>query len=158
MEEIAGSVSFLAILGFVAFLIWNREQSNQARRRQRQSERERLFEQIGTGENLTSFLQSDEGKRLLEEIHEPVNRKGMVGGMKSGVVILTTTGVISLSLAAGFFFLANRLEPDLIFPGAIVGSVGLGCIAAALIHYLLGKAWGLIRNDWENGSSQRRIG
>lgn len=156
MDELAGSLSFLAILGFVAFLIWNREHSKRERRRQKLEERERLFDRIGSGDALTQFLQSEQGAKLLDQINQPESWNGRRGGLRMSVIGLLTAGVITMTLGGSFFYLAPMIEPDLIVPGAIIGSVGVGCIIAALIHFILGRAWGMLKSNGENGHSDGR--
>ena len=60
------------------------------------------------------------------------------------------------SLGGGFFFVADDNLEQLLVPGAIVGSVGIGCLAAALIHYVLGKAWNMLDAEGQADKARRR--
>ena len=156
METIGEGLSLLAILGFVAFLIWHGDQSGRERRQQRLAERERLFSQIGSGEALASFLQTEEGRKMIAELNEPEKKQGG-GNLRMSVIGLLTTGVITLAVGAGFFYAAPRVQDTLLVPAGIIGGVGVGCLVAALIHYVLGKAWGLLKPEEENENPRRRL-
>jgi len=156
MDDIGGGLSFMAILGFVAFLIWNRDRSKQEQQRQKLAEREKLLDRIGTGEALTSFLRTDEGKRLFARIGEPEMPENR-GGMRASFLRLLTAGVIATLTGVGFWYVAPLVEPELLIPGAVIGAIGLGCIAAAVLHYVFGKIWGTYDPEEENGHSARRL-
>jgi hypothetical protein len=157
MEEIGNAITLLAIFGFVAFLIWHGDKNRQARRELKVAEREKLLDRLGTGEALQNFLQSEDGSKFLGELNEPVRERRGGGNLKMSVIGLLTAGVITLSIGAGFFYAAPRVNDMLIVPGGIIGGIGVGCLIAALIHYWLGKSWGLLGTDAENGSSKRRL-
>lgn len=157
MEEIGNAISLLAIFGFVAFLIWHGDRNRQARRELKTAERQKLLDRLGTGEALSSFLESEDGRKFLEDLNEPVKERRGGGNLKMSVIGLLTVGFISLFIGAGFFYAAPQVDDRLLIPGGIIGGVGVGCIVAALIHYVLGRAWGLLGSDAENGSSKRRL-
>lgn len=157
MEEIGNGLTLIAVFGFVAFLIWHGDRNRQARRELKVAEREKLLDRLGTGEALKSFLESEDGRKFLGELNEPVKERRGGGNLKMSVIGLLTAGVITLSIGAGFFYAAPRVNDTLIVPGGIIGGIGVGCIVAAFIHYVLGKAWGLIGADTENGSSKRHL-
>lgn len=152
MEEIGEGLSLLAILAFIAFWIWHGDSTKQQRRREQLREREKLLDKIGSGETLANFLNTDEGKKLMNEINAPEPEPSRGGGLKMSILGLMTAGVICTILGAGFFFVAERAQEQLIIPGAIIGSIGLGCFAAALLHYVFGKAWNMLD---ANGQAQR---
>lgn len=144
MEEIGGALSLLAILGFVAFWIWHGEKAKKDRRQQRLEASEKLFDRIGSGEALTNFLKSEEGRRVLDELNEPSPKKQTGAGIRVSIISLLTAGAITMSMGAGFFYVAPSTEPELVVPGAMIGGIGAGCIIAAIIQYILGKSWGLL--------------
>lgn len=159
MEEIGNGLSLLAIFGFVAFLIWHGDKSRQAQREQKLAERERILDRIGTGEALTSFLESEQGRELLKQLNEPVKGRhgGGSGNLRMSVIGLLTAGVITLLIGASFFYAAPRVQETLIVPGGIIGGIGVGCLVAALIHYVLGRAWGLLDPDHKSEDPRRRF-
>lgn len=157
MDEIGDGLSLLAILAFVAFLMWHGDRSRQDRRRHQREAREKLLEQIGSGEAMTSFLQTEEGKKLLNELNEPVKRHEGHGNIRMSVLGLLTASAITMPLALGFLWAAQRVEDNLIIPGAIIGGVSIGCLIAALLHYVLGRSWGLLKSEKENEDPRRRL-
>jgi hypothetical protein len=69
---------------------------------------------------------------------------------------LMTAGVICLALGGGFFYIADGSQEQLLIPGAITGSIGIGCLAAALIHYLFGKAWHMLDANGRGNKDPRK--
>ena len=158
MEDIGNGLSLLAILGFVAFLIWHGDKSKQSQRELKVAERERILDRIGTGEALTSFLESAEGKAFLRQLNEPVKGRHGGGSLKMSVIGLLTGGVITLLVGASFFYAAPRVQDSLIVPGGIIAAVGIGCLIGALIQYVIGKAWGLLDDtDRKDEDPRRRL-
>jgi hypothetical protein len=157
MDEIGDGLSLIGILAFVAFLIWNADHGKQEKRRQRNAERNKLLAQIGSGEALTSFLRTEEGKKLLGDLDDPEKKEQNPNNIRMSIIGLLTGGVITLIVGAAFFYAAPRVEDNLIIPGGIIGGAGLGCIIAALIHYVLGKAWGMLESDEDQDKPRRRL-
>jgi hypothetical protein len=156
MEEIGEGLALIAILGFVAFWIWHGDNQKQDKRAERLREREKLLDRIGSGEALTHFLNTDEGKKLMNHMNAPEPRTSRGGGLKMSILGLMTAGVICVTLGAGFFFVAPRTQEELIIPGAIIGSVGIGCFAAALLHYLFGRAWNMLDANGQAQTAPRK--
>lgn len=157
MSEIGEGLSLIGILAFVAFLIWNADQTKQEQRRQRIAERDRILAQIGSGEALTGFLRTEEGRKLLGDLDHPEKKGHSPNSLRMSIIGLLTGGVITLIVGAAFFYAAPRVEDNLIIPGGIIGGVGVGCIIAALIHYVLGKAWGMLEPSEEKDNPRRRL-
>jgi hypothetical protein len=68
------------------------------------------------------------------------------------IIGLLTSGVICVGIGAGFLYASHLVEPELVIPAGIVSGVGVGCLVAALIHYVLGKVWGMLD---DNGNRDR---
>lgn len=153
----------LGILAFVGFMVWQRHKSRLERRRLQIEAQTRILDRIGPGEALTTFLQSEEGKALLrsneafDEQEKPVHRRH--DGIRMSVIGLLTAGVICIGIGAGFVVAAEvAVDEDLFIPAGIVAGVGVGCIIAAIIHYALGKAWGMLGNERaQNGTRSRSL-
>ena len=159
MEDLAAALCLLIILGFVAFLIMNKHQDRLEKRRLLLEAQTRILDRIGTGDALTAFLQTEEGKALMRgpEESEPAFKPGRRdGGIRMSILGLLTCGVICIGVGAGFFYAARMTEPDLYIPAGIVTGVGVACLVAAVIHFLLGMAWGLFRDNGAHDRSRSR--
>jgi hypothetical protein len=159
MEDIGAAFSLLFILTFVAFIIWHRHRERMEKRRLLLDAQTRILDRIGTGEALSAFLQTEQGQALLRshEVAEEPEKPGRGhGGLRMSIIGLLTAGVICIGIGVGFQYAARLTEPELVIPGGIVMGVGVGCIVAALIHYLLGTVWGLLRSDGEQDRSRTR--
>jgi hypothetical protein len=161
MEHLAAALIMLFVLGFGALMVYQKHHGRMERRRLQLEAQSRLLDRIGPGDALTAFLQTEEGKALLksyesfDEPDKPVHRRH--DGIRMSVITLSTAGVICIGIGAGFMYAANiAVEHDLYIPAGIVAGVGVGCIVAALIHYILGKAWGMLGNGREQDSSRSR--
>jgi hypothetical protein len=157
MDEVGNGLSLIAIFGFVAFLIWHGERTKEEKRRLRSEERRTILDRIGSGEALTSFLQTEEGRKLLDQADPQEKAVRAMGGLRGSVLGLLTAGTLATILGGGFFYAAKLSYDELVIPGSIVGSIGIGCIVAALIHYVFGKVWGSLDPDNKNGSSRKRL-
>ena len=159
MEDIAAAFMLLVILGFVAFMVMHKHQDRLEKRRLQLEVQTRILDRIGTGDALAAFLQTESGKALMrnpEEI-EPAFKPGRRdGGIRMSILGLLTAGVICIGVGAGFFYSARMIEPELYIPAGIVTGVGVACLVAAVIHFVLGMAWGLFRDNGERDRSRSR--
>jgi hypothetical protein len=158
-EDAAAAMIMLFILAFVAFLVWNKHKVRMDKQRMLLEAQTRILERIGTGDALTAFLQTEEGRALLqshEKTEETEKPWRSYRGIRMSIIGLLTSGVICIGIGAGFYYAALRVEPDLMIPAGIVAGVGAGCIVAALIHYILGKAWGLLDGNGQQDRSRQR--
>ena len=163
MEDMAAALIMLFILGFVALMVFHKHHGRIERRRLLLEAQTRLLDRIGTGEALTAFLQTDEGKAMLksyesfEEPQKPFHRR--YDGIRMSVIGLLTGGVICIGIGGGFVFASHlAVEEELMIPAGIVAGVGVGCIIAAIIHYVLGKTWGMLDNGrGQDGPRSRQL-
>lgn len=151
----------LVIFGFIAFMVWLRHRDRFEKRRLQVEAQTRILDRIGPGEALTAFLQTEEGRALLRG-HESHDDPTMFNhrrpdGIRMSIIGLLTGGVICLGIALGFVIVAHTVVDDaFVVPGAIVAGVGVGCILAAVIHYVLGKAWGMLGTRGDRDGSRSR--
>jgi len=122
---------------FVGFIIWVVARAREASLRRRSEERNRLLERFSSSEELTAFLSSEAGARLLKH-KGPGNPTRQIAGAVFG-------GVITLFVGMGFLavvFLGR--DPSggrLIIPGTICVMVGIGIlIAAGISSWLFSRA------------------
>lgn len=161
MEDLAAALIMLFILAFVALMVFHKHHGRVERRRLQLEAQSRLLDRIGPGDALTAFLKTEEGKALLrsyesfEEPDKPAHRRH--DGIRMSVIGLLTGGVICIGIGAGFMYAAQMtMDQDLMIPAGIVAGVGVGCIVAAIIHYALGKAWGMLGNGREQDGTRSR--
>jgi hypothetical protein len=159
---ISQALIVLVFFGFVGFMVWLRHSSRLEKRRLQVEAQTRILDRIGTGEALTAFLQTEEGKALLRS-NEAFGESGQSprrhDGIRMSVIGLLTGGVICIGIGAGFVVAAEiSVDRDLFIPAGIVAGVGVGCIVAAIIHYALGKAWGMLGNGHgQDGARSRSL-
>lgn len=151
IEPIAALGAFACFLGTLAWLI---RQFLENRRWSRifklQSEvHARLIEKFGTMQELSSYMETEAGKRFLEAAPIPIgfeNDKRMPNAV-ARVLAPLQIGVVLVLLGIGFFLLRN-VHPDFRIPMLILGTIalmpGIGFILSAGITWLLAGRLGLI--------------
>ncbi len=123
---------------FVGFIIWVAARAREASLRQRSEERNRLLERFSSSQELTAFLNSEAGARLLKTHKGPDHptRK---------IAVAVFAGVITLFVGLGFLVVVSQgWDPSggrLIVPGTICVTVGIGIlIAAGISSWLFSRA------------------
>jgi hypothetical protein len=150
-----GSLIVFFVLAFVAFFIWNRTKDNLERRRLQLDAQAKMLDRIGSGEALTEFLKTDEGKRFFDQLtarSEPARSKDP----RTRIFVLTTLGLVALF---GGFVVSNAVlipnvivdEPEiptevltlLSAPAFLLMGGGIGALVAAWIMSRLSKRRGM---------------
>lgn len=133
----------ILILGqfvFLGFIIWVVARAREARMRQRSEERSRLLERFSSSQELTDFLNSEAGSRLLEK-RGPAQPTRALGAA-------VTAGVISLFVGFAFLLLVGlHRDPsggNLVIPGILFAMAGVGILLSALISAWLFRRAGLM--------------
>ena len=141
MDYLHRALPFLTLL-----LVWLVLYLNQNRQRARSEARRdvqlALLNKFETGEQITTFLATAEGRQLLDEIGGPQEdpRQKTIG--------LAIGGCILSSIAAGFAILsAMRSTGNLLIPAAVIGATGIGLFIAAAVTYNISKKLGLSPKD-----------
>jgi hypothetical protein len=108
----------------------------------------KLIEKLASGQDLTAYMESDAGKRLLEWTPPPVetSRRGLP--MPAGRILWSIQAGLILSLVGvGLLLIRDRI-PDGVQPLLVFGTLGLtigaGFLISALISYALSKHLGLM--------------
>ena len=142
MDEIGDGLSLLAILGFVAFMIWHGNRDKIEKRRLRLEEQNLLLDRLAATGGLNEFLQTEQGQKFLDSFNEADKAATpQPHAYRGGVVGLLTAGLIGLPMSAGFFLVAGFVGLQLVIPGAIIGGASVGCLIAAAAQALLGRRW-----------------
>lgn len=133
----------ILILGqfvFLGFIIWVVARAREARMRRRSEERSRLLERFSSSQELTDFLNSEAGSRLLGKA-EPGHPMRSISGT-------VTAGIITFFTGVGFLIVANKLplgdSDGFLIPGFLGLMAGLGILISAFISTVLYKRAGLL--------------
>ena len=126
----------LFVFSMVVLIVWLRFRLTVARAGIRAESQKHLVDKFGSGRELAEFVESEGGRRFLEELTaKPVDPAGRVLNLVKAGLILATLGV-------GFLVLMVR-EVELIYPGVIVLALGIGFLIAAWVSHRLSKKWGV---------------
>lgn len=134
-------VLLLGQFAFIGFIIWVAARARQASLRQRSEERTRLLERFSSSQELTEFLNSEAGARLLKTHKGPSHPSRKIAGA-------VFAGLITLFIGLGFlivlFLGRDPSGGNLIVPGTICVMVGIGILIAAGISSWLFRRAGLM--------------
>lgn len=135
-------LSILALgAGIVAMVFYY--QSN--RSRQRAEERQRILERLGSGPELTEFLATEAGQRLIQGLGEQPRdpRRRILTAVFAGVFSLLIGGGHLLAAWLEIFTSPGSQQICLI-NGLLATSVGVGLLAAAGVTALIVHKWRLV--------------
>lgn len=125
----------LGELVFIGWILWVISNYKIRRSKERSEERLRILERFGSNEELTSFLASDAGDKLLANfVPNSSNRR-------SGIVTGLTSGLVSLLVGTGFLVLAWLGvfdDPDtFLIPGVLLCFAGVGILLSVAVSIRL---------------------
>lgn len=138
-------IGLLMILAaFILWLIFRRRQTMIQLQYHRLEVVNRMIDKFGSGQEFSTFLQTDEGKRLLSD------GTSVPGGTaSSGSIVLryVQASIILLALSLTFFVNASRYvgmtdpnevmkSADLNYWGTLTTGLAFGLLAVALVTYL----------------------
>lgn len=146
IEEAIVMVMGPLLIGWILWLVFRRYQLQAHARVQRTESFNRLIDKFGTAKEFVDFLQSDAGRKLLEDpIATPANPMSSVRRFIQG-------GIILLALGGALLLNANRLhgETDINYIreamgmnywGTIFLGGGVALMIVAIVSYFLAKRW-----------------
>ena len=120
----------ILILGqfiFLGFIIWVVSRSREASLRRRSEERNRLLERFSSSEELTAFLNSEAGSRLLTPKGADHPTRKIVAAVFGGIITL----FIGMAFLLVVFLGRDPSGGRLVVPGTICVMVGVGILIAA---------------------------
>jgi hypothetical protein len=121
----------VAAILIAPFIIWIAHRSEQAKMQAQRDVQLALLAKFSSGEEMTRFLATDEGRRLMDHLASSGKKdpRQETAGMLVGASILTMLGI-------GFGVAATITGKEfLLIPALINGAIGLGLfIGAALAH------------------------
>lgn len=140
MEDIVALTTIPTMFVLIAWIIFSSARRMVASKRIAELHA-KLLERFATGQELLSYLQTEEGKRFVEtasiEHNNPMWR--ILGAIQAGV-ILTLIGIALL-------FLRGRIaggDDAFLGFGAVVLALGVGFLISAGISWTLSKSMGLL--------------
>jgi hypothetical protein len=139
LEVLLPLAPFIMIIFVVGFVMWARVQQN----RNRLELRKEVVAKFSSGQELSNFLASDAGKRLMRDT------TGSRWASMNRVISLAVAGLTALGAGCGFYFGSNDTEAIGLFIG-----VGIALLASSAIAFGLAKRLGLSRPPVENASDQ----
>jgi hypothetical protein len=127
---------------FLGFIIWVVARAREARMRLRSEERTRLVERFSSSQDLTDFLNSPAGTKLLDVAKaEPAHPVRSISGT-------VTAGIITLFAGIGFLFVSGELPSHdsdaFLIPGILGVMAGAGILLSAIVSAVLYKRAGLL--------------
>lgn len=135
------TVMILGYLAFIVGIVWLVMYYKLQKSQRQVDERLRVLERFSSGAELTDFLNSPAGGRLLDIL------SGSRPEPRRAAVWAVSVGTILLMLGVGFLlldFVEVLGEPDVfLIPGMILASSGLGVLLSALISVRLARRLGV---------------
>jgi hypothetical protein len=140
MEHMVEIVVPLGFFALVILLVWLGLRSRKARLEAKSDFGQRLLDKFGSGQEFTSFLDSEGSQRFLKEFWldtvEP----------KQKVLRAITIGIVLTILGIGLACLMVW-EEDFVYPAIIVASLGVGFLVAGAVTLHLSRRWGLFSQE-----------
>ena len=118
----------------IVLLVWLRHRAAQARAVVRTDVQKHLLDKFSSGEELTRFIENEDGRRFLEQ---PTVEKT---DPRAAQLWLVRVGIVLAVLAIGLLALSTQ-EGGLVFPGIIVLTLGIGVLIAAWVSHRLLSKW-----------------
>lgn len=124
----------LGMFAMVVLLILFRHQTARSATEARAETRKQLLDKFSSGEELSRFIATEDGRQLLQQLTEDRvdPRSGVLPATKLGV-IFSTLGLGSLAL--------TRLDDRFLFPGVLVLALGVGFLLAAWVSNRMITKW-----------------
>jgi ABC-type Fe3+-siderophore transport system permease subunit len=127
----------LGLFAMVVLIVWINRRMEDSKLKTLAETQRLLLEKFGSGTDLAAFLESSAGKSFLLPERKDL-RKRVLGTITAGMILIFVgLGMIGLT----------RVENDLIIPGVISLSLGVGFLVAAAMSYYLSKKWGLLKEQ-----------
>ena len=145
-EEMVLMIAVTALTAWILWLVFKRFQVQTHARAQRTETFNRLIDKFGTSKEFVDFLQSDAGRKVLEDPISPP------ADPKASMRRFVACGIILLALGKALLLNALRLrgQTDLNFVreamgmnywGTIFVGGGAALMIVAIVSYVLAKRW-----------------
>lgn len=101
----------------------------------------RVLDKFATSTEFTEFVRTPEGREWMTSSTESKSKQA------DRILASLRWGLITAAFGGAFLILAVFEERDLIYPGLLIGSIGVGFLAHSLIAAKLARRWGLMPDD-----------
>jgi hypothetical protein len=98
----------------------------------------KVLDKFGTSTEFVDFMKTPEGRQWMSNSTE--NRTRQADRILSSL----RWGLITAAFGGAFLLLAVFAERDLIYPGLLIGSIGVGFLAHSFLAAKLARKWGLM--------------
>ena len=120
----------IAMIVFIMWLVFRGEHQKMQARTERHKQ---LLDKFGSGTELSEFLETDGGKKMLEDL-----ARGSVTPEQRALRLMIAGSVLTC-LGVAFLILTFRV-PDLVIPGGLILAVGIGLLIGAFVMLRLSKS------------------
>ena len=152
-----GAALFIGIFGLMAVGAWMKSKSDMAEKDRMFEAQKLILDRLGTGPEVTRFLETEQGKELFERLKSPEGHRRQPRHTANQTAFsLIIGGLITLTVGLGFAVAVIRLGREfegLYIPASICVFVGIGMLIAAVVTRYLSKKW-----DLDDSSSASRPG
>ena len=139
VSELLGFAPFIMIIFVVGFVMRASVQHG----RNRVELQKEILGKFSSGQELSDFLATDAGKRLMRET------KGSQWASKNRVITLAVAGLVATGAGLGFYFGGNDSEAVGIFTG-----VGVALLVSSAVTFWLARRLGLSDTPVETSLDQ----
>ena len=146
----------LGLFAMAVLLVWMRHRSSEVEARTRAETQKHFLDKFGTGRELAEFIESENGKRFLEELAtrraDPLDR---LFGLQARHMRFVLTGTLLTVLGLGLLSI-TLMGTNMTVPGIIVLSLGLGFLISAGVLSQMTKKLNLTGTQTEQDEGSRR--
>ena len=122
-------ILILGQFAFLGFIIWVVARAREARLRLRSEERTRVLERFSSSQDLTDFLNSEAGSRLLDKKEAAHPTRSLAVTLAAGIITLFAGCAFLLLVAGG----GDPSGGNMIVPGLLFLMAGIGIVISAAI-------------------------
>lgn len=126
LGELIGLVSVILFFALVMLGLWLWARARDSHRNRQADFNKRLLEKFNSAEEYQAFITSTEGQDAMRKIWSDLPRPGR------RIAVFFAWGVVISCAGLGFLCLI-AVDDDLVIPGTILVSTGLGMVLAAVL-------------------------
>lgn len=101
----------------------------------------KVLDKFGTSTEFVDFVKTPEGRQWMSNSTESRTRQA------DRILSSLRWGLIAAAFGGAFLLLAVFEERDLIYPGLLIGSIGVGFLLHSFLAAKLARKWGLMPRE-----------